>query len=271
MKRYVALLCALVALVVGVAADATSGRVAVTNRVAVTRITSIANLPGLRWWVQPSGIVATDAVDSWTDSSASGFTLSETGTNRPTLATAVLNGFNGVTFTKASSQRLSRANTQIVTGAGTGITVCMVLRPDTTDSALQIYWDNINGGVSQGFEFGVSTGNKYDGIFLSIGGTLANTVATGAFHVACWHQPGFATGEFIYDGTAQTLSNILVPGTASPLTATSTGTFRLGGRGNGTTHANFTMVEAFACEGDLDSRFLAAARTLWKAKYASLP
>lgn len=273
MKRYVALLLAVTALAVAIAAGATTGRVPVANRVAGTPITAISGLPGLRFWVQPSGINATSGnVDSWTDSSSSGYTVSETLTNRPTVATSVLNGFNGVTFTKASSQRLSRTNAQIVTGNGTGITIGMIVREDTLDAAVQVWFSNANGGFSTGIEVGASTGSKYDFLYPSLGGTLStNSITAGGFHVLIYRQDGFMNGEMLLDGTAQVLTNVLVPGTANELTASSTGNLRLGGRTNGTTHANVTLVEVFACEGVLSQMHAATARSLWKAKYPSLP
>lgn len=236
------------------------------------RNNGISDLPGLRLWLQPSGIVYSGSiVTSWTDSSSSGFTLSEVAPNQPTLVPAGLNGYNGVKCTKASSQRLKRANAQLVTGAGNGVTVIMVVREDTTDGALQIWLSNQNAGITAGFEVGCSTGGKYDWLLPNAGATLSTSAVTNAaFKMVTIQQDGWSNATMRIDGVNDVLTNNLIPGTASPLTAGASGDLWIGARSNGTTHANVTLFEVIACEGKLSDAQVRDARSVLKTKYTSL-
>ena len=238
-----------------------AGRVPAANRAASTRIESIGDLPGLKWWVEPDSIVATDAVDSWTDKSGLGNTITETGTNRPTLVSSVLDGYNGIQVVAASSQRLRKLNSPLITGRA--FTFGLVMRVDANIANARYFCNGIIS--SSGLEFCDAAG-LYSPTFAGVANQPANALSLGAFHMFVYRVAGPLTNGFYrYDRAATAMTSTLGfinPSASAPLI--------LGARDNLTLHSSATFVAGFLCDRFLTEVHVAFIEQTWKTKYPTL-
>lgn len=242
------------------------GRIYTTARPAVGGgIATIADLPGLKWWVEPDGIVSTGStVTSWTDKSGNGNTIAESGSNRPSLVSSALNGFNGVQFVRASSQRLIKTSAPLI-AAGGSFTFGIVMRVDASNADQRFISNSVSG--TNGFEL-MHNGTKYDISFAGIGFQDANTIIVGGFHMFMFRVSNSAvlTGSYRYDAAETSFSGLTgfaTPGAASLLA--------MGAAVGLTDHADMTAIAAFICSGHLEAKHVLAAESYWKNKYPGLP
>lgn len=246
-----------------------AGRVAIANRVASTRIESIGDLPGLKWWVEPDSIVATDAVDSWTDKSGNGNTLTATGADRPSIAAAALDGYNGVQVVAASSQRLRKSNVLSIV-PNRVFSFGLVLRVDAViaDSIPFCFLDTDT--VAGGFGLEVSAaGGKYDILHHSAGNFEGDVIVEDVFRIITYRFPGWANASYrsARTPTALTLGSgtfisYSIPGATVGLT--------LGMRQNNINPASATFIAGFVCDRYLTDSQIRAAENIWKSKYPTL-
>ena len=236
------------------------GRLLASARYPTGKPSTLLGLPNLKWWIEPDGIVATSGnIDSWTDKSGNGNTISSTGTNRPTVASAALNGYDGAQFVAANSQRLYRANTQIIMGP---FAFGMVLRLDAL-VANAIYLTNTD--FTGGLEF------FRNAPVYTIGTALVNmnsdvTSVAGAFHMITYRTTGLRN-IFRYDRADRVLSTN--GGQNPPPTGTGS-TLAIGARHNNTQFATYTVMAAYICSGFLEDGWNDLVESYWKTKYPSL-
>lgn len=68
-----------------------------------------AQLPDLKLWLHPSsGFSQSDRLDQWNDASGLGNHVSSTGTNRPIVTAAAINGLDAVTFNRTNNEFLAQ-------------------------------------------------------------------------------------------------------------------------------------------------------------------
>lgn len=243
------------------------GRTAATGRAAAARTYTLADLPGLKWWIEPDGINATaSSIDSWTDKSGNGNTISETGTNRPTLVTSVLDGFNGAQVVMATNQRLKRANTNLITGRA--FSLGLVMRVDALPgTSNDVFFANEDVAVG-GIEFArIGATNKFSPSYF--GGSAhpsTTTLTTGGFHLFTFRTNGTDFGILRYDRAVNvmttTSTDFINPGAAASLV--------LGARSNNGLPASATFCAAYFCNGFLSDEQNRFAEDYFKAKFPSL-
>ena len=239
----------------------TLGRTPAVGRSAATRSTSIADLPDLVWWVEPDSQVSGDGVnvDSWTDKSSAGNTLSETLTNRPTVLANALDGYSGVKVLSANSQRLKRANTQLFK---TDLTIGLVLKVNASVADQRIL-DTNRAGFAVGLAL-AQNGTNYSWVYNGVAFVDGNAVSTTGYHILIFSSAKYANPAYRYDRADVALSGtgLITPSVSS--------TFILGSDSGLTNPASVTYVAGFACQRVLSPAQIAFAENDWKAKYPSL-
>lgn len=161
------------------------------------------------FWVRPSGLVSGDTtnIDSWTDESSNVFTISSTGSNRPTLTTGLM-GRRAAQFVLGSNQRLQRTNTQLF--SGNSHCIIMIMRIDAfSASNNDCYLTNDASDFSNGFEFFITSATKkYTSGAFGVGNNTWNTVATtGGWHVIWYSCDANTSRDASLDRVTQGFSN----------------------------------------------------------------
>ncbi len=230
-----------------------------------------SDIPDLGLWHHPGGIVSANStdVDSWTDSSAAALTVSETGTNRPTKAAAVLDGWDGVKFVLGSNQRLKRSNAAAVTG--NPHTIFTIMRIDAYSAGgNDVFWSNDASDFSKGTELNiVNATKKWNVGYVATGSDNVNLVSTtGGWHRFYFSSNGNASLTCRVDAVAQSFSSTVNPtGFIAP---TTTPVLALGCRGpNNGVPSSFTMVEFMLYNRELSTTERAPLEAYAHTKYPS--
>lgn len=243
------------------------GRTAATGRNAATRTYSPADLPGLKWWVEPDGINGTGSADSWTDKSGNGNTLSETGTNRPAIVTNVLNGFSGIQCVRASSQRLKKTNTVLINGSE--FSFALVMRwDDTTGTTSDNAFSNSTAadGVILNRNTSASPNTKWNVLYQGVANQNSTaSITVGSFYIVSYVARRSSNGLFKLNRAASAISNST--GFANP---GGTASLIIGSAADLTLPASITVVAGFLCNVALSDAQMKFAEDYWKGKYPSL-
>lgn len=156
-----------------------------------------ANPPGSpTLWLKPSGISATGGnIDSWTNSGSLGGSVTQTGTNRPTVTT--ISSKNCALLAAASSQYFDSTLAVNLILANAGWTWACIVKPTTHTDVHTAGYDKPNVGIDR------TQGNVYPVTLVSVGIT-AGQWAGGADRQTGAVSVSDGTAYFVmawYDGT----------------------------------------------------------------------